>query len=222
MGRKAMESNGSPHAVARWLSGLLVLFLLAACTTLRGPYRETFEDGAGSWGTGQDLDAEGSVNDGRYEFLVKADLGLFWSTAGERFADGVYEVEATQLEGPLDNGYGMLFRVDTDTNSFYLFEVSGDGYVWIGSCQNSCEEEQPLIEDGWFASEAVNQGLDATNALRVRAEEGNLVFFVNDQEVGRVTDSTHDRGDIGIMVETLGQAGVLVAFDNFTVAPLSE
>ena len=49
-----------------------------------------------------------------------------------------------------------------------------------------------------------------------------MIFFVNDQEVGRVTDNTLSRGDIGIMVETLGQGGVLVAFDNFTVTPLSD
>ncbi|MFW6097149.1 MAG: hypothetical protein ACOC9Z_03690 [Chloroflexota bacterium] len=198
----------------------LLLLLLAACNALQGPYEETFDD-AGQWGTGEDLEASGEVTGGRYEFLVNANLGLFWATAGERRSDGVYQVEATQLEGPLDNGYGMMFRVDSDNDAFYLFEVSGDGYVWIGLCENSCEEEQPLVGNGWVSSEAVNQGLDATNVLRVRAEGGNMIFFVNDQEVGRVTDNTLSRGDIGIMVETLGQGGVLVAFDNFTVTPLS-
>lgn len=200
---------------------LLLLLLLAACGGLSGPYTEPFDD-AGGWGVGSDVDAEGTVNNGRYEFLVKSNLGLFWSTAGRSFEDGVYEVEATQLEGPLDNGYGMLFRVDDDTDSFYIFEVSGDGYVWIGRCENGCDEEEVLIEDGWFASEAVNQGLDIANKLRVRAEGANMIFSVNDQEVGRVTDNTFDSGDIGIMVETLGEGDVLVAFDNFTVTPLDQ
>ena len=199
----------------------LSMLLLAACASLRGPYEETFDD-AGNWGTGEDQEARGEVTGGRYEFLVKADLGLFWATAGEDLSDGVYQVEATQLDGPLDNGYGLMFRVDPDSNSFYLFEVSGDGYVWIGVCEDSCEEEQPLVGNGWVASEAVSQGLNATNVLRARAEGGNLIFFVNDQEVGRVTDNTLRQGDIGIIVETLGQGGVLVAFDNFTVTPLSE
>jgi hypothetical protein len=200
---------------------LLMVMALAACTGLglTGPYEETFDE-VGSWGAGQDINAEGDVVNGRYEFLVKADLGLFWSTAGERMEDGVYQVEATQIDGPLDNGYGMMFRVDPDSNSFYLFEVSGDGYIWIGVCEENCEQEQPLVENGWFASDAVNQGLDATNVLRVRAEGGNMIFFVNEQEVARVTDTTLDRGDIGIMVETLGEGGVVVAFDNFTVTPL--
>ena len=215
-----MQAFVSRHRVYYAALSLIIL-LLAGCSSLRGPYEETFDD-AGNWGTGEDLEARGEVTGGRYEFLVKADLGLFWATAGEDRSDGVYQVEATQLEGPLDNGYGLMFRVDPDTNSFYLFEVSGDGYVWIGVCENSCEEEQPLVGNGWVASESVNQGLNATNVLRVRAEGGNLIFFVNDQEVGRVTDNTRRSGDIGIMVETLGQGEVLVAFDNFTVTSLSE
>lgn len=198
---------------------LLLLLLLAACGSLSGPYVETFDE-AGSWGIGSDIDAEGTVVNGRYEFLVESNLGLFWSTAGRNFADGIYEVEATQLAGPLDNGYGMLFRVDEETNSFYIFEVSGDGYVWIGSCTNGCEEEETLIEDGWFASDAVNEGLNATNHLRVRAEGANMIFSVNDQEVGRVSEQSFDEGDIGIMVETLGEGDVLVAFDNFRVTRL--
>lgn len=203
------------------LVGTLILALLAGCNQLGGSYEETF-DSVGSWGHGSDVDAEGTVVNGRYEFLVKSDLGLFWSTAGERFADGVFEVEAMQLDGPLDNGYGMIFRADDESDSFYIFEVSGDGYVWIGVCQSACEEETTLVGDNWFASDAVNEGLNQTNVLRVRAEGANLIFYVNNQEVGRVTDNTLERGDIGIMVETLGQGGVLVAFDNFTVTPLGE
>ncbi len=215
-----MQTRSASNIARKVVLGLLLL-QFAACTSLGGPYEESFDD-AGKWGTGEDLEASGEVTGGRYEFLVKADLGLFWATAGEQLSDGVYQVEATQLDGPLDNGYGLMFRVDADTNSFYLFEVSGDGYIWIGVCQESCEDEQPLIADGWFASEAVNQGLNAGNVLRARVEDGNMIFFVNDQEVGRVTDNTLSRGDIGIMVETLGQGGVLVAFDNFTVTPLSD
>jgi len=219
----AMHFRLVRYGVRHRILALLLLLLLftAACTSFAGPYEETFDD-EGSWGTGEDLEARGEVSGGRYEFLVKAELGLFWATAGEQRADGIYQVEATQLDGPLDNGYGMMFRVDPDSNSFYLFEVSGDGYVWIGVCENSCEDEEPLTGDGWVASDAVRQGLNATNVLRVRAEGGNMIFFVNDQEVGRVTDNTLGQGDIGIMVETLGQGDVLVAFDNFTVTPLSD
>lgn len=205
---------------ARLLALTLVgLALLAGCTALTGTYDETFDE-AGSWIVDTTFDAETDVTGGRYEFLVKKDLGIYWSTAGVTMGDGVYSVEATPLDGPLDNGYGMVFRAEEDAQSFYIFEVSGDGFVWIGYCLDGCTEQAALVGDGWFPADAVRQGLDVTNTLRVRAEAGNLIFYLNDQEVGRVTDSTLQRGDLGVIVETLGEGGVLVAFDNFRVTPL--
>lgn len=211
----------------RWLSWPLILVALLgmaalACGPLGGPYEETF-DSIGTWGSGADVDADGDVTDGRYVLLVKADLGLFWSTAGQDFDNGIFSVEATQISGPLDNGYGMIFRMDSENDDFYLFEVSGDGFIWIGECSQGCEATvEPIIENGWFESPAVNTGLNSPNILRVRAEGPNLIFFVNDQEVGRVTDDTYSSGDIGLLVETFGEGGVEVAFDNFMVIPLDE
>lgn len=205
-------------------AGILMILALAilACGPLGGAYEETF-DSIGSWGSGSDIDVEGDVNNGQYEMFVKAELGLYWSTAGEDLGDGVYEIEATQLEGTLDNGYGMMFRINNDTDSFYLFEVSGDGFVWIGRCEGGCEDDVTvIIGDNWFESPAVNTGLNATNRLRVHAEGPNLIFYVNDQEVGRVTDESFASGDIGLLVETLGEGGVRVAFDNFTVSPIEQ
>lgn len=197
----------------------LTLALLAGCSTLSGSYEATF-DSAGKWVLDNTFEAETRLAGGRYEFLVKKELGIFWSTAGENLTDGVYSVEATPVDGPLDNGYGMIFRAEDDAQDFYIFEISADGFVWIGYCLDGCAEQAPLLADGWFQSEAVRQGLDVTNSLRVRAEAGNLIFFVNDQEVGRVTDNTLRRGDVGVIVETLGEGGVLVAFDNVRVTPL--
>jgi hypothetical protein len=197
----------------------VILTLVAGCSTLTGTYEETF-DAPGKWVVDRTFEAETRVVDGRYEFLVTKDLGIFWSTAGENLADGIYSVEATPLDGPLDNGYGMIFRAEDDAQSFYIFEVSADGFVWIGYCLDACTEQAALIGNGWFPAEAVRQGLDVTNTLSVRAEAGNMIFYVNDVEVGRVTDNQLRRGDIGVLVETLGEGGVLVAFDNVRVSPL--
>lgn len=211
--------------LVKFLSWPLLLVAILALTALAcaggGPYVEEF-DSVGSWGSGDDADVTGNVNNGRFEILVKAESGIYWSTGGEDFSDGTYEVEATQLEGTVDNGYGLLFR-SNENDDFYLFEVSGDGFVWIGLCKGGCEDDVVmLVGDNWFASDAVNQGLNATNRLRVQAEGGNLIFFINDQEVGRATDTTLTTGDIGILVETLGEGGVKVAFDNFKFTPLEN
>lgn len=198
-----------------------LLMLLAGCTnggasTL--PFEETF-DAPGNWGTGEDAYSIGAVVDGVYDFTVLENDISRWSSAGKQFGDGIYEVEATPVEGPLDNGFGLLFRADAEAGNFYLFKISSDGYVWIGRYQDGAEAAT-LIAEHWFESPAVLRGLDATNRLRVQAEAGNMIFYVNDQEVGRVTDNTFTTGDVGILVQTLGGGGVRVLFDNLSVRPL--
>lgn len=201
---------------------LLLSLVLAACRGGDEAYLETF-DAPGTWRVGDDADASGQVRNGVYDLLVTADDAIIWTTAGQDFGDGVYQVEATQVEGPLNNGFGLLFRLNDNNDDFYLFKISGDGYVWIGRLRGGgAVESQPLIGDWWFESTAVQQGLNRTNTLRVEAEAGNMIFFVNNQEVGRVTDTAFRRGDIGLMVETLGLGGVRVHFDNVSVSPIGE
>jgi hypothetical protein len=179
------------------------------------PYTETFDE-PGVWSTGEDAYSTGEVIDGAYDFTVTETDISRWAAAGKDFGDGIYEVEATPVEGPADNGYGLLFRADPEAGDFYLFKVSADGYVWIGRYQDGAEETA-IIGQHWFESPAVRQGLNVTNKLRVEAEAGNLIFYVNDQEVGRVTDTTFASGDVGLLVQSLSQAPVRVRFDNLSV-----
>lgn len=218
-----LRRHPSPTTRARLLLLLAVmplLFILAACGGGNGPYLETFDD-PGDWSTGNDTYSEGQVVDGVYDLLIKGEDVSRWASAAREFGDGVYQVEATQVEGPIDNGYGMLFRADPDAGDFYLFKVSGDGFVWIGRYVDGVESEA-IVGEHWFASPAVRQGTGVTNVLRVRAESGNLIFYVNDQEVGRVTDNSFASGDIGVFAQTLGFPGVRVHFDNFSVTPLAD
>ncbi len=118
--------------------------------------------------------------------------------------------------GQIDNGYGMIFRANPETGDFYLFKISADGYVWIGRYKDGVEDAT-IVGNHWFESDAVEQGLNVTNILQVRAEAGNFIFFVNGQEVGRVTDDTFATGDVGLLVQALGEGGVQIAFDNLSV-----
>ncbi|MCB0036152.1 MAG: FHA domain-containing protein [Anaerolineales bacterium] len=203
------------------LLGLLLLGLIVGCSS-SGPYEETFDE-AGPWPEESNPSAAGKVIGGGYELEVKADSGIFWATGDQSFGDGVYEVEATQLAGTLDNGFGMMFMVDIDRDDFYAFEVSGDGYTWIGRCEGACQEDIViLVEDGWVSTDVVQTGLNETNSLRVIVDQGNMTFFVNGQEVGRAYDVALTEGDIGLLVETLGEGGVKVRFDNFRYTPLES
>jgi hypothetical protein len=97
----------------------LLAFISLACGTLQvKPYEEVF-DLQGKWGSGSSAEVEGQVRDGKYELLVKSNSGLYLASAGQNFDNAIYEVEATQVDGPLNNGFGMLFRVDDSSDSFY-------------------------------------------------------------------------------------------------------
>lgn len=183
-------------------------------------YTDSF-DAAGTWSVGSADGVSGDVAGGVYDLYVSADSGFFWTTGGQTFADGTYEVAVTAVEGPINNGYGMIFHANNETNDFYIFEISSDGYVWIGWCANACTEAQALINGGWFQSPAIQQGLNRQNFLRVVAEGPSMVFYVNGIEVGRLTDPTLASGDIGLFVETLGEPGVRVQFDDFIFTPSS-
>lgn len=209
------------RVIRRVIPLLVGVMLVAGCRAGGAsglPFNETF-DNAGSWSTGEDAYSTGVVVDGVYDFTVHENDVSRWAAAGKNFSDGIFEVEATAVEGPLDNGFGLLFRADPENGDFYLFKISADGYVWIGRYQDGAEDA-PIIGDHWFESPAVLQGLNVTNKLSVQAEAGNMIFYVNDQEVGRVTDNTFAGGDVGLLVQTLGGAGVRVLFDNLNVLPL--
>ncbi len=206
--------------LVRGIIGVVGLILLLAACGGQSAYVETFDE-TGNWRTDSDSEVAGVVENGVYDFTIFADELTSWTTAGENFKDGLYEVEATQVDGPDNNAFGLLFRLDDQNDNFYAFQISGDGFVWIGRYRNGIAEE-PIVNDWWFESTAVKPGDGATNKLSVRAEGQNLIFLVNDIEVGRVSDDAFPSGDIGLMVRSLGQPNVHVQFDNFTVTPLEK
>lgn len=217
------------HFLQKSMGLWMLVFLLVACGAGNNGFTETF-DRQGDWGEGDNADVTGGVKNGVYDLLIHADTGLFWATAGKTdLGYGVYEVQVTAADGPLDNGYGFSFRMNNETNNFYLFEISGDGYVWIGWCEGGCEtSSQALINEGWFPSSAIATGLNEIHTLRVEYTPTEMIFAINGQEVGRVAedaivgDQEPMQGDVGVVGEVLGQGGVQIVFDNFSYTPSEQ
>ena len=206
----------------KW-SVLLWILLLAlptlACGLFNSGYEDTF-DNADNWQVNDTSGASATVADGVFRFTVTDSQSIFWITDGNQtFGDGTWEVDVTQIAGPEDAGYGLVFREDADNDNFYLFEVSTDGYIWIGACFAGCDEITMLVGDGWVQTSDVATGLNRRHALRVESTGGDMVFFVNDVEVGRATDTSFVEGDLGMLVETFDEGGVVVEFDNLKFTP---
>lgn len=187
---------------------------------------------------------EAQVTDGVMRLNVgDVDSGPF-STTRQHFADFDIRVQATPVEGPLNNGYGVIFRLQDNDNtspgddSYYLFLISSDGYYEVKRVVGSDEK----LLSAWIESPLVNQGIGATNWLRVIARGDQFQFFINDQPVqvcvpnnpegestyflgecvdgamlDTLTDSTIANGQLGVVALSIDEPGVVVEFDNFLV-----
>lgn len=220
--RLAFTSTGIIFITAISIS----VFFSACSDRMSDPGRVYVEqfDSPGSWTTGEGIHAKGSVIDGKYELSISPDVAgeVFWVTAGKNFTSGRFEVEAMPLEGTVDNGYGLLFRVNEEKDQFYSFKVSSDGFAFLGRCEKGCQLEEAIVQQDWFRSPAVDSGFNVTNHLRVDVNGSEMIFFVNGDEIGRAVDDVIHQGDIGLLAETFAPGGLRVRFDNVRVSPLSE
>jgi hypothetical protein len=167
-----------------------------------------------------------------------------FSVAKQHWGNFDFSAQATPVDGPLNNGYGMIFRFQSkgnnspDDDDFYLFLVSSDGYYQVIRSIDGVQKEL----SNWIPSPLVNQGIGVTNTVRVVAAGDRFQFYINDQPVqvcipdnpegistytgdeckqGKMldvlTDSTIPEGQIGVVIQTLDEPGVVVNFDNVMV-----
>jgi tetratricopeptide (TPR) repeat protein/Tol biopolymer transport system component len=180
-------------------------------------WQDDFSTPEGGWGETSDLQSVKKYENGQYYIRVNARELFIWSTTGRDFADFMVEVEATQVSGPNDNGYGLLFRFQDDQR-FYRFDISGDGFYLLSK---RLEDQWVTLVD-WTASPVINKG-QATNRLKVICQGSQISLYVNGRHLTDFSDVSYNHGDIGLFAGTLSQGGVHISFDNLKVwAPGGE
>ena len=102
------------------------------------------------------------------------DSAFYARLDSRRFSDFDLRVRTRQLEGDIDNAYGVIFRW-RDFDNYYRFEISGDGYYRLSKTEDGTTETISL----WVPTEIVHQG--STNELRVVAKEDTFTFYINGQ-----------------------------------------
>ncbi len=202
-------------ATSRWRICAVVVWavLLVACGGGELPWADDFSDPASGWLAESDASAEVEYRDGVMHILVQAPNSLAWAAAEREFSDFRVTVEATQVGGPDNNEYGMLARMQ-DTDHFYCFSISGDGYYLISKYDG--EEWELLSGDDWLSSDAIHLGT-ATNLLEIVCQGATMTFFVNGVQLAQVRDGSYARGDIGLYAGSFFEPGVNVHFDNLHV-----
>ena len=200
---------------------LLVLFILfisvlSACGPAMTPlpFAEDFSTANNGWKTASEDAIKIGLQDGALHFTIDDLDTIAWSTPKDKhFGDFVLDVDATQVAGPNDNTYGVIFRYQDDRN-FYRLDISGDGYFAVFKRKNGTWSK---VQD-YVETAAVKQG-NATNHLQVLAKGDQFTFNVNGQTVKTFSDSDFPQGSVGVTAGTLfDNAGVHIAFDNLKVS----
>ena len=172
------------RSVAQWQHSVVA----AAPGTLI--YAATFE-GAGADGFNPDWSQypgrlSAQVEGGQMRITVGEPVSGAYSVAEPHFGDFDLRVEAQTLAGPVDNGYGIVFRLQNKDNasveddSYYLFLISADGYYRL---MRVIEGAAPELISDWIESPLINLGLGAVNHLRVVARGDQFSFYINGEAV---------------------------------------
>jgi len=198
----------------------------AAGPTSGGPelgdllYEEDFEDPATGWTESSDEDTSAGYTNGQYRIAVYRQDYMAWGNPepGLELAGFSLEVDVRQVDGPLDNNFGLIFRLQEEIEDFYWFQISGDGYYAVAL---SKEDDWSSVLP-WKGSDAVNQGLGATNHLRVTCSGNQCSLYVNDTHLADMADDALSSGSIGLAAGAFDEPGVIVHFDNLKVYTLQE
>ncbi len=202
---------------------LISLVTLAACNRSTGEappdgilFQDDFEIDSGRWLLESDLDATATYVEGRLELAISTPNLIAWSELQEtKFDDFVLQVDATQVAGPDNNSYGVVFRIKSPSE-YYIFDISGDGYYrfWRRDKVEGGRWVEIITE--WVESPAIHRGA-STNMIKVVAQKDHFTFYVNDQQVAEAVDDTYRSGTIGLDGGSFHEPGVVVAFDNVIV-----
>lgn len=218
-------ASGRP--IAPLLLALGALLALAACSggvTNPGPsvadsdllHGDVFEpENTGPWFLEGDEFGSTTIQDGRLVIDVSQASALQYSTLEEPTFDNFDLLVETQLlEGGSAATYGLLFRM-AGPEQFYRFELTGDGR-YVVERRDAGGRWQRLV-DGWQKSAAIMTGHGAMNRLRVTADGPAMAFYVNDELLQEVQDSTYSGGNIALDAGTFGGQRTIVAFDNLAI-----
>lgn len=160
-------------------------------------------------------DVERFVENGQFNMRVISPSFVSWTECTKvEYADFILEVDAAQVSGPDNNTYGVIFRYGLDTNEFYTFSISGDGFYVLAI--DGPDRTEPEIIVDWTSSSAIKQGVQ-TNRIKVVAVGSSIQYFINDELLGEIQNSRLSTGTIGFFAGALDEGNVQVSFDNLKI-----
>jgi hypothetical protein len=156
------------------------------------------------------------IVDGRFSLAVRQPSTFLIAIEPSLLADDfLFEVSVRSELCTLDDEYGILFRVNPDSEH-YRFTLTCDGEARVSRTFGG--SEAALIPK--TQTNAVFNGLLVENRLGVLAVGEDLRFFINGIEVFSVRDTTSSIGKIGFIVRSRRGGQTTASFDDLDVYAL--
>jgi hypothetical protein len=174
---------------------------------------DDFSDSSGNWPQVSGPNGSLGIANGAYRLQVLSAQYEVLAASGHAFRDVQVEADATRLAGPVENLFGLICR-SSDSDNFYFFAISSDGYYALGKIKNA---KASLLGQEMMAYSAAIFQDDGPNHLRFDCVGQTLTGYVNGQVVAINDDADFSSGDVGLVAGAFDTPGVDVAFDNFIV-----
>jgi len=170
------------------------------------------DDGADVW----------SVGEGVYKMTGMSTGEVRYSYYDQDFDDFTYEVDVRRTQGSLLHAQGMVFRWGDTGENGYVFHMGANGKYLILKVING---SYTFLIPSWTDSDAIDQGYDVWNTLKVVCSGTTMEFYINDTLVESLVDSEFYSGRVGVKALDAGSTPAnIMHFDNARLsldAPLS-
>jgi hypothetical protein len=110
---------------------------------------------------------------------------------------------------------GIICRYQ-DSENFYYFLVSSDGYYAVGKVKDGTEELIGTTDMRQDKRGVIHTGA-ADNHLRADCVGDTLTLYANGAKLFQAQDSDFARGNVGLIAGSYDDAPITVYFDNFVV-----
>lgn len=168
------------------------------------------DDGSGCWAFSDDIYVmTGNKNEGSV---------ARYSLYNQEFCDLTYQAEVRKVSGDgggMVHSYGLYIRSDGIVNNYYKFGINVNGQYMI---KKRVEGEYTKLVD-WTKSDAIKEGYNQWNTLKVVAQGGTLKFYANERLLTTIEDISLSCGKVGLTADDVAYSteADTVQFDNVRI-----
>jgi hypothetical protein len=174
---------------------------------------DEFTDTASGWPVQNTESSLIDYYEGGYRIMVNGVDSAAYSVVGPNLGNVRILVDATLLDGGVDNYFGAICRYQ-DAGNYYMGLITSDGFYAIVKFQAGVPEF--LSSDRWEEAIVINQG-GALNLIELTCIRSQIGLTVNGQQLSLIEDDGIDSGDVGMVVGTISVESTSILFDNFTL-----